>query len=199
MIWKHVWKTYPGYDWYMRLWDDNFIIVERVEQVARNYNPNELVEIGRPRYGETTWPGGKVVPQFMGGGASALTSRALVKKFVENIHTCPREITAQEDVTISLCVTALGAKYHRHFGFLPHSPRPGGELNVYPSDLSCRRRYREYHHDPYEHFVTFHYVKDPENMRRFYDAMYVTPCADAKDRNQEIREFGRGHTGTVEL
>jgi len=42
------------------------IIVERVEQVSLAYNPEELVEIGRPRYGETTWPGGKYVPQFMG-------------------------------------------------------------------------------------------------------------------------------------
>lgn len=122
----------------------------------------------------------------------------MVKKFVENIQTCPREITAQEDVTISICHTKLGVKYHRHYGFLPHCPRPAGELNVYPSDLSCRRRYREFHNEPYEHFVTFHYIKEPAHMHLFYDAIYKVPCGQAKDRAAERAEYGHGPTGMVE-
>jgi hypothetical protein len=199
MIWRHVWETYPGFDWYVRAWDDNIILPERVEQIAALYDPEELVEIGRPRFGETTWPGGKWVEAFMGGGASALTSRALVKKFVDNMDSCPKTITAQEDVTISICHRKLGARYVRHYGFLPHSPRPGGELNVFPSDLSCKRRYRERPDEPWEHFVTFHYVKEPENMERFVKAWYETPCSKARNRHEEFVELKNGGMGMVEV
>ena len=26
--WRHIYYSYPNYEWYLRLWDDNFLIIE---------------------------------------------------------------------------------------------------------------------------------------------------------------------------
>ena len=38
LIWKDVWKHYPHYKWYARVWDDNYIVKENFEDTIKNKN-----------------------------------------------------------------------------------------------------------------------------------------------------------------
>lgn len=79
-VWAWAVETYPRYAWTVRMFDDNFPLVERYVDIASLFNPLAPVAIGRlgaimrrrrgiASFAPTTW---------MGGGAPALYSRALV-------------------------------------------------------------------------------------------------------------------------
>ena len=40
-------SLYSGYDWYVRLWDDNYLFKDRLEKLLRIQNPDESVLIGK--------------------------------------------------------------------------------------------------------------------------------------------------------
>ena len=182
LIWKHMYERNPGYDWYVRTWDDNFIFKARVEEVAKEYDHTKKIEIGR-----TGFHGGR---EFMGGGGSSLASGVLVKEFVEKIDKCSNEATAIEDVLISWCrVDQCQATFIIDAAFNTFSPRPYGELNMYMSDLSCRRKYHFHLEDEPRLPATFHYVhKNAQAM--IHKAWYETDCKDARNRTAEVAEFG---------
>lgn len=202
-VMKHVYATYPNHDWYVRVWDDNYIIAERLSEIAAQYDPTELVEIGR-----SGLAAGIV---YVGGGAASLTSRALMEKTVRNSDVCDRRVVINEDVTIGACRAALGAR----FVFLPsfHSlaPRPAHErgkpsLSVYMPDVTCRRAVREVHDHgpdvPKEVYgpdvpATFHYVS-AAGQAMIDHALYAAECVPGREAHDAAaRAHGPGEYGEV--
>jgi hypothetical protein len=154
----------------VRTWDDNFIFKERIEEIAQKYNSSELVEIGRDGLYENI--------EYIGGGASSLVSGKLVQKMIENIMVCPTEITAQEDVTISICRKKLGASFIYEAGFKALAPEWASKISIFynisQNDLSCRKPMVE---KGFKDVVpiSFHYVS-PAGMILIDKSWYLDDC-----------------------
>jgi len=168
MIWKHVFEHFPGYDWYVRAWDDNYLFPEVFERLAEQHDPTELVEIGKVFHRNHTmwsprWCTGEVkrnrtghlnaVHQpidfahvtcpvnFMSGGCTSMLSAAALRKLGPALYTtCSDTTLVQEDVSMATCLKALGVRYEDYGGFLSNSIRPLGLHPIFPSDISCKRK-----------------------------------------------------------
>ena len=46
-VWQHVWRHYPDYDWYVRLWPDNYAFPDRFTALAAQLDPAVPLFVGR--------------------------------------------------------------------------------------------------------------------------------------------------------
>ena len=180
LIWKHVYENYKGYDWYARVWDDNYIIQDTFESLVKGYSPDELVEIGR--LGRLK---GHV---FVGGGAGSLLSRAAMKLWSERIDECRAQLQemktipcafACEDVLISRCRSKIGIRFKEGYGLFSHSPSHRNVMNISFEDIACRREGVFEHIDKGPQVKTvprsFHYVS-PTEMTAIHRALTNSTC-----------------------
>ncbi len=176
LVWEHVYTHFPGYDWYVRVWEDNYIIRETFEALVDDHNPDDPVEIGRLGRHD-----GHV---FIGGGASSLLSRAGMRIWSKGIDDCrkwlksdPNRTMAYEDVWISMCRSKMGIRFVMAPGLYSHAPNHETVMKIDYSDIACRRE-KEYEH-PHNNFKSvprsFHYVT-PDVMFSIHKALVNTSC-----------------------
>ena len=133
-VWDYVWQNEPNYDWYVRLWPDNYVFQDRMDSLVQEYDPNEPVIIGRSGFvkvyseSDTKHPEKKF--QFLGGGAGWVVSKGAMRAWNKSANgsfsgTCnsnwlPRNLRYAEDVIISKCFHDAGARIQPHSGFCSH-------------------------------------------------------------------------------
>jgi len=205
MIYKHVYENFAGYDWYLRAWDDNFIFPDAVAAIAANHNASKPMEIGLSDYGRSgNWchdasysrfrvtKSSLLIPcprGFNMGGAATLLSAAALRMLGPVVHSaCPREVVVQEDVTMAICMEALGIAIVRDVAFFPNNVRPWGNLPVFPSDMACRRKIVVNKAQPQgRDIASLHYVKNHSLIYQWATA----PCnASVALRLEEERTYG---------
>merc|ERR1712196_278275 len=71
MVWQHVWRTYRGYDWYVRVFDDAYVFPKRLEQVVQGLDPSQGILLGR----NGIFNG----QRYVGGGSPWVVSRAALE------------------------------------------------------------------------------------------------------------------------
>jgi hypothetical protein len=140
-IWEHVSMFYPGYMWYSRFWDDNYVIPETFEPLILNVI-DIPVEIGRYALAST----GRLVSigtehiitkemhPYMDGGAGSLLSSSGLKQMISGMGTCRKWLLgsarnqftcsyACEDVLFGYCAfNFFGIKFQRALGMYHGSP-----------------------------------------------------------------------------
>lgn len=100
---KHVYKTYPDYDWYLKADDDTFIFIDNLRKFLSDKIPSNPVTYGYDF---------KVIVNngYHSGGASYLLSKEafnrIGSKLNENFDFCPNSGT--EDVDVAKCLRILG-------------------------------------------------------------------------------------------
>jgi UDP-glucose 4-epimerase len=167
-IYRHVWQHYPGYDWYIRVWDDNFIVTEHVEKFLMTKRSDENVEYGYFRQ----VPGPQPFPLVWGGPGNLMSQTAL-STIAENVTECiefargleskyPNHVKdwkwQAEDVFISAFRMDRGSKMVWADGMYPFAPGPEKEQAI-----ACRSKQKftvDPDADKYPTDVlTLHYVK----------------------------------------
>jgi len=194
-IWRHVYETYPDFEWYVRLWDDTIVFPETFEQLIDGEAPNQLVEIGRLAFektGELIAPGrdSEITREdrvFLDGGAGSLISQAALRVFVENLDRCEvwmREELSQEiqcsfaceDVLLSACKhRLLNITFKRGLG-LYHTTPPALPLGEH-------QLHRDVQGDPentgYNSVTRSLHYASPEAMKRIDGIWYATKESQA--------------------
>ena len=165
-IWAHVYKYHTGYDWYLRCWDDNFLILSRISLIADQLDPYVSVIIGRLGIYKD---GGGVDITFVEGGASSLMSKAALDqwaKFSGLDFQCSfanmKCASWCEDVAFSKCQHDAGIPFVPAYGFHAQSFRHQ-EVNLLPSALEHGLTAAEFKNDRSGYFgdkqtKTLHYV-----------------------------------------
>lgn len=124
-VWAKVYMR-QRYDWYIRIWPDNYVFSERLERLLAKYDPSVPQVIGRlhtNQNGET----------YVSGGAGWAVSRAALEAWdvhhgpsFENCrkpHWLEENLEFAEDVIISNCLNSSGVKLvERRDVFLSHYP-----------------------------------------------------------------------------
>ena len=209
MVWEHVHvATTLSYPWYVRIWDDNYIISEGYVATANLVDSSMTVALGR--IGEHNTRKGK--PYFFtGGGACALLSNALVRVqarimpscrqaaehwyynrppstpgFDPDMPECAPGRFGCEDVVISYCLRkALGSKYVivRRPGFNHVDAETLNSKGLFDCrGLACRRRVKaEDNEGKAELTIVLHWVKSGESMMRYDNALYGKEIMEDKD------------------
>jgi len=114
-IWADVYRFHDGYDWYVRCWDDNFLVLPRIRLIADQLQPWKPVVVGRI--------GHFLDIKFVGGGASSLMSRAALHKWAEyagaTFDGCDMHLSciSCEDVIFSRCQELAGIIFLHAYGF----------------------------------------------------------------------------------
>jgi len=160
-IWKHVWQNFPDYDWYFRLWDDNYVIVENVPAALEGLNPKD------------PWLVGLSFGKFPAGGAGWIVSKGAMKKWMPKIDTCDELTKRQpplcdrklwcEDVLFGNCMADMGVKVKNRPGMFfanTHEWRGADypddqRAELEPSKLRCAAG-RKTGFRP----IVFHYMKE---------------------------------------
>jgi hypothetical protein len=93
-VWKHVAANYPGYRWYARFWDDNYVVVEHFEEISEDYDHRTPIEIGRladyaknelVRVGEANSSSAFL---YVDGGAGSLLSHEAMLRLTGGMDRC---------------------------------------------------------------------------------------------------------------
>ncbi len=150
-IWTDVLLRHPGYDWYMRVWDDNYVHFDRVCALLEAYNPAARLELGHVYTGHVQRDFAPHMDHMIGGGATSLSSRASNEALLRHITDCaawiqdlpprtPSGATCRwncEDYYQSYCRLRLGTRLVEVPGFFSHSPSRSGWSD---RDLACGAR-----------------------------------------------------------
>jgi hypothetical protein len=183
LIWKHVYNHYPDYNWYVRLWDDNYIIKPSFEALAVGHDPNDLIEIGR--LGDFN---GKT---FVGGGAGSLLSKGAMNEWGKRIGECEAWLNSRaqseiscaftcEDVLISICRSRVGVRFIIGKGLYSHAPSHKNVMKMTYRDIECNREGAwELVNSIISIPRSFHYVS-PSEMETIHNAVTNSSCG--KDR-----------------
>jgi hypothetical protein len=182
LIWEHVWKTYPSYQWYARVWDDNYIIKENFEEIISGKNYNDMVEYGRVGYFEGL--------PFIDGGASSLISATAVREFVNRIDECRQIIEEQvhsenknwrecayycEDPFFSLCRAKFGITLHNILGLFHFSINRRRFMEMSSQDIACHKTVKHKEYANQTKLRSLHYVSVSE-MKRIDKLWYGNNC-----------------------
>jgi len=139
--WKHVEQNYPGFSWYSRFWDDNYVIPETFEGISMP-DENMPLEIGRLAVvgsGKLVSIGTElstslVAPLYIDGGAGSLLSKSALKLMIGGMDQCESWLleSAQqefscahgcEDLLFGICSARFfGIKHQRALGMFHTSP-----------------------------------------------------------------------------
>jgi hypothetical protein len=114
LVFKHVWENYPGYDWYVRQFDDTYVFPERLEKLVTNMDPNKGIVVGR-----NCWLGNI---RFVCGGPPWVISRGALDAWFkgnENPDTMlQKKWGVAEDVYISDAMYKTGkVTFYHSTGF----------------------------------------------------------------------------------
>lgn len=114
LVFKHVWENYPGYDWYVRQFDDTYVFPERLEKIVTNMDPNKGIVVGR-----NCWLGNI---RFVCGGPPWVISRGALDAWFkgnENPDTMlQKKWGVAEDVYISDAMYKTGkVTFYHSTGF----------------------------------------------------------------------------------
>jgi UDP-glucose 4-epimerase len=188
-IYRHVWQYYPGYDWYIRVWDDNFVVTENVEKFLMTKRSDENVEFGYFRQ----VPGPQPFPLVWGGPGNFMSQSSL-STIAENVTDCiefarglerkyPNHVKdwkwQAEDVFISAFRTDRGSKMVWTDGMYPFAPGPDKEQAV-----ACRSKQKftvDPDADKYPtEVLTLHYV-GPAQMIRLNHLWLSQSCSIKKN------------------
>lgn len=162
-IWTDVLTRHPGYDWYMRVWDDNYVHFERVCALLEAYNPAALLELGHVYTGHVRRDFAPHMDHMIGGGAASLTSRASNEALLRHMADCaawiqdlpprtPSGATCRwncEDYYQSYCRLRLGTRLVEVPGFFSHSPSRSGWSDrdlAWHAPGGCRARWGQQPH-----------------------------------------------------
>jgi len=157
-VWAHVYAEHRGYDWYVRLWPDNYVYSDRLLQLLNGYDPETPQLIGRV---------GRHEPyEFVGGGAGWALSRTAFEAWVQqdgnSLGGCrpPSELSSKyyfaEDVIISTCLKQAGVQLiQRGDVFLSHPPDHKDNAQVTPEHM--------------KKVVTTHYMEPPKIYQAWRD------------------------------
>ena len=137
MIFQHIYEHHQGYDWYVRLWDDNYLFNDRLVELLQDQDPDEAVLIGKLLDIKFPMHNGEVRRfLYIGGGSVWVLSRSALNRWftlananLTNHRTCkmdgvgryladiPNYNQHAEDLHLSLCLNSLGVKYVHAYGF----------------------------------------------------------------------------------
>ena len=95
-----------GYDWFAKLDDDTYMVVENLRYFLSDKNPQEPVYYGR-RFKPYVQQG------YMSGGAGYVLSKEAVKRFVVSLkssHDCRADAGGSEDLEMGRCLQSAGVK-----------------------------------------------------------------------------------------
>lgn len=124
LIWEDVIRNNPGYDWYMRVWDDNYVRWDRLCPLLKVYNSNAKLELGHIYTGHAREEFLPDMDHLIGGGATSLSTKSsnedllsFMDKCVSWIQDLPprtnRNNTCRwncEDYYLSYCRLRLGTR-----------------------------------------------------------------------------------------
>ncbi len=102
---KHVYKHYADYEWYMKCDDDSYVFVDNLKKFLRGKNSSELVSYGYNIPGQPYQSGGSYV---VGNRGMKLLGQALE---TDTPVKCP--YSGFEDVDIGMCMRSLGIGFGR--------------------------------------------------------------------------------------
>eukprot|EP00937_MAST-01D_sp_MAST-1D-sp2_P001657 g1657.t1 len=147
-VWRHVHRHHGGYDWYVRLWPDNFVFPERLASLADSLDPRAPVYVGR--LAEIPRVTGLAPGLFVGGGASGLVSRQALRAWFALAGECsppqmhglidrlPAPARHMEDVIVSHCLAEAGVSFVCALGF--NAQRLGhAEVQMSPAEAAAGR------------------------------------------------------------
>ena len=163
-IWAYVYKEYKGYDWYVRLWPDNYVYHDRLLQLLESYDP------GKPQILGTVSYHGKY--EFVGGGAGWALSRAAFRNWIQHdgdsLEGCerPDDISSNysfaEDVIICTCLSHSKVRLvHRGDVFLSFPFDHEENARVTPED--------------FKRIVTLHYMSPQQIKQTWRDEHSKSP------------------------
>ena len=166
-MYKDVHTNFPNYDWYLRTWDDTYIVPTHIYEVLNEYDASQSIEVGR--LGSHAWKGREEV--FVDGGAGSLMSASAFHTFGSNLDRCmilannndPALGWAAEDVIFSHCKLRLNITLRSHCGF--HHTSDTKKVTTITND--CRLASTQREHSGRCPLVSLHYVKDFEWLHRF--------------------------------
>ena len=135
LIFNHVLSTYTGYDWYVRLWDDNYFFKERLEKLLENQNPNDSVLIGKMLHVDN-WKD-ETRYFYLGGGSVWVLSKRAFETWAQNLRletlnhdscilsrltnylrtTIRDDFHTAEDMIFSQCLISQGVQLVHAYGF----------------------------------------------------------------------------------
>ena len=173
-IWTYVSSTYSGFDWYVRCWDDNYIVGHRMAMLASHFKPSTPIAVGLTREF-------RKLP-YLGGGATSLVSKKalhlVMRTFGSGLAKCRRLCVENkiyawaEDVCFSLCSRQAGVREIHHCGFHTHHPFRKERKSMSKQDITCGMPWRRQLKDQpscvygpsFPGPITFHYVKKRSTM-----------------------------------
>jgi len=142
-VWEDVMTEFPGFDWYVRVWDDNYVVHENVAAMAALFNASEPVEIGRVHINAVEPLG----PFVDGGGGSLLSGEAAARFNATRCEAFARSFPGAdgcrfscEDAWISKCREREGVRAISRRGFMHGSP---AELGYTDRQAWCHCPFRE--------------------------------------------------------
>ncbi|KAA0159349.1 hypothetical protein FNF27_08317 [Cafeteria roenbergensis] len=176
-VWAHVWTHWHGYSWYMRLWDDNWVDIERMLPAAMKMHLindergfKELAHHGR--LGDSPYYPGHL---FVGGGASSFLSGASVAAWMGSPQTlsgmadCVRFLgdtlgtgNFAEDVHLTECQLRAGVRLYRVVGLSSQGygvRNVGAWKTLTAHEVRCRHPFHEVPAEPQGPIITMHYMK----------------------------------------
>lgn len=185
-VWSHVWTHWHGYSWYMRLWDDNWVDVERMLPAAMKMHAindsrgyTELAHHGRLVYHQSK--------MFVGGGASSFLSGAGMRAWMGSPQTldgmadCVRFLGQRlgrknpiEDVLLSWCQIRSGIRLYKVIGLSSQGFRTGRNIqswkNLKEDAVRCRHPFQEVPQELPGPIITMHYMREPQllEMKRIF-------------------------------
>ncbi len=101
---KHIFKNYGSYDWYLKCDDDTFVFYDNLLRFLKDKNKTEAISYGRLV--------GEYSNGFLSGGGGYLMSqesfRRLASQLIRNESFCPN--SGAEDVNVSQCLHKLKSR-----------------------------------------------------------------------------------------
>lgn len=178
LIWEDVLRNNPGYDWYMRVWDDNYVRWDRLCPLLKVYNANAKLELGHIYTGHVRDEFMPDMDHMIGGGATSLSTKSSNEDLLSYMDKCVawvQELPAFtfknntcrwrcEDYYLSYCRLRLGTRLVDVPGFFSHSPSKSAWSD---RDLACGFKLSDMEHlggsNPFFAApITLHYVTAQE-------------------------------------
>ena len=132
-VWEHVHREHSGYEWYVRLWPDNYVFCERLENLLKLYSPKAPQLIGR--VGHVDFGTEKQTDFVTGGSGWALSGSALEAWAAHHdFRGCKSRKTTMisaEDWIISLCLLDAGVRIIDRSDVFKSHPSARGPIENY--------------------------------------------------------------------
>jgi hypothetical protein len=139
---KHI-SSHYDFDWYMFCDDDTFVNTKKLDEIIKDLDAECI-------HGSVItgcWPQ-DISLQYCSGGAGYLIHKNVLRKLASQIEV---KHTDYSDVTLGLYLRDMGIKCQNDDGFRSQNPQFYGIPN-----------------DQVHNYVSFHYIKTPQEMARLH-------------------------------